>query len=404
MLEGQKRAKVDGYGDGHICVAGDFHDLPFADDAFDVVFIASAVHHTRRPEDVLREMVTRPGGVIHLENEPVGRTASLYQFRGNREGERTAYEEAIERLGLTRTVSSPFPGSRAEELFGMVENDRIPLPVYEDNLLGAGSVLQWSLDSFATIGPWETWLLSKPSAPEIAARLSRDVQEAALSFSARDRASGFSMPTEDQIWSLAYRLDAELNRGAMLPSEVNRYNASLFGAALKASIIKAGSAEPTRLFRRKLRDEGDVFVDDVPTREYGLELTNILPAPKDGDFGPDWMVIEESNGYHSLTDSKASNRMTLNVDCDGIAVLRTYSIAQETPYFFSVLRGDELVYRHCVTSSESHLAKFFVKRGQSIMVCHHDDDGAPVSADMHARIIPRFVPVRPSVYLGRHAA
>lgn len=43
--------------------AGDFHDLPYRDDWFDVVFVASAVHHTWRPERVVAEMlrVLRPG-------------------------------------------------------------------------------------------------------------------------------------------------------------------------------------------------------------------------------------------------------------------------------------------------------------------------------------------------------
>lgn len=412
VAEGQKRARDYGCGDGHTCVAGDFHDLPFADDSFDIVFIASAVHHTRRPGDVLREMVrvTRPGGVIHLENEPVGRIASLYQFRGNREGERTPFEEHIERLGLTRTVSSPFPGSRAEQLFGMVENERIPLEIYEETLLTAGAALQWSLDSAATIGSFEAWLLSRPSAEEIAARLMRDMEDAARLFSERDKASGFSVPNADQIWTLAYRLERELSTRVTSTGEANRLNASLFGAALKASIIKTASASVTAnglgsgLFRRKLREQDGVLVDDVATQDFGLELANILPPPGVADFGQDWTVVEEENGYRSLTNNEAFSRIKIDVDCDGIAVLRTYSIGQDAPYFFSVIRGDELVYRHCVTSSESHLAKFFVKRGERITICHHDSGGAPLTAKMLARMIPRFVPVRPRKRLGLWAA
>ena len=48
----------------------DFHELPFPDGSFDLVYIASAVHHTWEWQKVIQEMqrVTGKGGIIYLFN------------------------------------------------------------------------------------------------------------------------------------------------------------------------------------------------------------------------------------------------------------------------------------------------------------------------------------------------
>jgi ubiquinone/menaquinone biosynthesis C-methylase UbiE len=93
-------------------VAGDFHDLPFEDGYFDFVFCASSIHHTFRPWKVLREAmrVLRPSGVLHLENEPVGRALSFYGFRSNRHETFTVFEAELDRRGSLFTFASPFLG------------------------------------------------------------------------------------------------------------------------------------------------------------------------------------------------------------------------------------------------------------------------------------------------------
>src|SRR5262249_4568390 len=106
-LEGARAAGIDV---NATLVAGDFHDLPFSSDYFDVVFCASSIHHTFRPNRVLQEMlrVTRGGGALQLENEPIGRALSFYGFRSNRHAEFTPFEAELARRGTLFTFSSPF--------------------------------------------------------------------------------------------------------------------------------------------------------------------------------------------------------------------------------------------------------------------------------------------------------
>lgn len=110
-------------------VAGDFHSLPFETGEFDVVYIASALHHTWRWHHVLDELlrVTRIGGHLILENEPCRRELCLYRFRTNRSDDFTVAEALLDQQGLLRTVAEPYFGSRVEQLFGMTENQEIRL-------------------------------------------------------------------------------------------------------------------------------------------------------------------------------------------------------------------------------------------------------------------------------------
>ncbi len=54
-------------------VIADMHNLPFADDSFDVIFATATLHHAYDPGLMLREFrrVLRPGGVVLAINEPV---------------------------------------------------------------------------------------------------------------------------------------------------------------------------------------------------------------------------------------------------------------------------------------------------------------------------------------------
>lgn len=397
---GSKRALERGYRTTHTAVAGDFHSLPFEDDFFDITFIASAVHHTWRPWEVMREMVrvTRPGGVIHLENEPVGRDACLYSYRGNRPEEFTDYERALDNAGLTHTVTSPFPGSRAEKLFGIIENDRIPIEVYERALLSAGKALTWNVDVGACVNSFEIWLIEKrPTIEEIATRILSGVEAASAKFSIVDEAGGLNIPHPDQVWPLAYRIYTALS--GMNDGDA-RAKAKLFGGALKASVIKSGNrgvfqnllkSSPSGSFRRALRDVDGVLIDDSQAREHGVTFANVLPDPDKGEFGPDWYVMPEDNGSRSLAN--IGSDCYLPIDCgEGFLILRAYSAAANEPYYFTVTKNSEVVYSHCVARSESHLGKIYINKGDKIVVHHHDKDGLPVDVQFRSRLMPRFVP------------
>ena len=385
---GQQRAKDAGIEVENWAVAGDFHSLPFADGAFDLVFIASSVHHTYRPWLVMQEMirVTRPGGVIHIENEPITRTACLFQFRGNRPESFTAYERELERLGLTTTVSSPFPGTRAELLFGMIENDRIPLKVYEDNLRPAGRVLEWTYKEDVPFGSFEAWLMEGRTAQECADKLFELLNEAAEAFTVEDLANGFTLPGADEVWPLAYRLPDAIEAA----KKDEKARAELFGTGLRASIVKSGEGQIGTLFSRGLREDDGVFVDDSKARGLGVTFSNVMADPEVGQFGPDWHIMQEASGAYTLANEQAV--CTLPVDLGpGFLILRAYSVKADKPYRFTVLRDDEVVYSLWVVSSVSHLAKIYMEGGERIQISHHDDDGLPVDVRYFTRLLPRFV-------------
>jgi ubiquinone/menaquinone biosynthesis C-methylase UbiE len=102
----------------------DFHELPFDNDSFDIVYISSALHHTWEWEQVISEMcrVTDNNGYVYLYNEPCMREFCFYKFRSNRAHDLSDFEVEINRLGLLMTIAEPYLGTRAEALFGMVEN------------------------------------------------------------------------------------------------------------------------------------------------------------------------------------------------------------------------------------------------------------------------------------------
>ena len=98
---GRRSARRDGLPlDGTRLVAADFHQLPFEDAQFHLVYICSALHHTVRWTEVLAELVRvlAPGGLLFLENEPCLREFCFYRFRANREKSFTAFEKALDAL------------------------------------------------------------------------------------------------------------------------------------------------------------------------------------------------------------------------------------------------------------------------------------------------------------------
>lgn len=357
-------------------IAGDFHDLPFEDNMFDIVFVASAVHHTWQPWRVIAELgrVTRPGGIIHLENEPVARMACLYSFRGNRPSERTLFENKIDQLGLTHTVTSPFPGSRAESLFNIIENDRIPLGIYETALRSIGDIRHLELESGALIGQFENWLLhDHPQANEIASYLIERITTASKHLSSDDAACGITVPTPDAIWPLAYRLADAVK--ACNPEDKQTL-ARLFGAALQATTIKRGDAARKIGYRRELSCEGTVLIDDEAARGVGLSLINVAPAPVSGNFGEDWLPVLETGGHHSLCNLRSDCQLRF-YQVTGALVLRIFSVHTGQDYFLSVISNGKLRFRHHVARSESYLALIFVSPGDQLSVHMHMEDGSP---------------------------
>ena len=393
-------------------VAGDFHDLPFSTGYFDIVFCASSVHHTFQPWRVLREMlrVLRPGGVLRLENEPVGRALCFYGFRGNRAENFTPLEAELAERGLMYTVSSPFFGSRPEMLFGMTENDRIPLDMFMDVLTGEGEFA--SLQLTPQIGEFEQRILQLPRDADLEASLTSlllsEVRSVRVALTRRDQLLGVRLPETDDVWLLSYQIAPRLRRlNELTGVEADRETARLFGAALQATLVKHGNGvTATEMFRRPLSMHEGVL-DDLPSLP-GIRLhlsSQPIPAIEQGDRaalatvypGTDWQYDCSANGLSSMLNLASRCRIVLpDEDRISLLLLRLYVVAASEPYKV-ILRsnGAAEIATATVVSSESLLFRELLPAHcTELFVETRALDDSLVTYPLHFRIsVCRLIPV-----------
>jgi SAM-dependent methyltransferase len=211
---GARHARESGLDIGRVRrVATDFHDMPFADGAFDIVFICSALHHTLRWQVLLNEMlrVTAPGGLLILLNEPCRRDYCFYRFPVNRPAAFRPVETELDRLGILRTIAEPFVGSRPETLFGVVENQKMPLPEILQLLGSQGTVVDLTLNYQANMSSWDQSLLAARAVPQELANLRSTIEkgildrvaEARQKFTATDAALGIGFPDPAEVKAMA---------------------------------------------------------------------------------------------------------------------------------------------------------------------------------------------------------
>ena len=197
--------------EGTRLVAGDFHRLPFEDGQFDFVFICSALHHTMRWQQLLEDLirVVRPGGLLLLQNEPLLREFCFYKFRTNRIENFTPFEKKLDELEIIRTVAQPYLGSRPESMFGMVENQSIPLDSMLDVLAQDCRTLELTLNPEVCMTALEQEILGQRSlektelATWLTRRLEGLVAAAAEWLGPTERGLGFSLPSGAEIVALS---------------------------------------------------------------------------------------------------------------------------------------------------------------------------------------------------------
>jgi SAM-dependent methyltransferase len=404
-------ARSKGIRVGDVLVASDFHDLPFSSNYFDLVFVASSVHHTFRPWLMMDELfrVVRPSGIVHLENEPVGRLFCFYQYRGNRQECLTPFEAAVNERGLTWTLSSPYPGSRQEEIFGMIENDRIPLSIFLDTFATNGVTIDIDINS-VLMGDFEHSLLQLPRdqnlASAIAATLEAHFAELATKLSVRDVLMGFSVPRKETIWLLSYRAAQAIK--LLSPPDTSEYQkqiASLFGAPLKASVkkIEAGFEE-VEMFKRSVTQDQGVYLDVPPLTGVVLNLTDrrlpdintALPHKLETIYPPtEWINYKEASGLVSLLNRSASASIILpDLPHGGLMLIRFYAAAKESPYIVRFSIPDRTLDAQVICQSESRLARFIVPAGAvTVTMAMIGLDQEPIEdhASIHlsiARVVP----------------
>jgi ubiquinone/menaquinone biosynthesis C-methylase UbiE len=381
---------------------GDFHELPFSDGYFDLVFIASAVHHTYSPRKVIGEMfrVVRSGGIVHLENEPLARSFATYTFRCSRAGSYTPLEQALNDAQLLWIVSSPYPGSRAETLFSMVENERIPLALYRHALEQRGDIVDWQVNCDVRLGDLEREMLAFPVNDDLETNIGDWLLDKLSPLRPHvtqwETDSGRRLPNVDEVWELAYRV-GELRRQLALEPANESLIGKLFGGALKCTARKtSASAQSDILLTRHVELRGAVHYDDYVTARQGVNLKNLFP---EGDeerhiaaFFPasDWVVLREEGGVSSLANLGSSARViTTHFANQVLCLFRIYSVQAAEIYWIDFLRNGQVIYSHCVATSESHLARFVCAPGDDIEIRHRNRDGDLLNLAMHLRMIVR---------------
>ncbi len=393
-------------------VAGDFHDLPFGTGYFDVVFCASSIHHTFRPWRVLQEMmrVLRPGGALQLENEPIGRALCFYGFRSNRAGAYSPFEAKLAERGSLFTFSSPFPGSRPESLFGMIENDRIPLDIVLGTLTAEGDFV--ALQLVPQIGELERRVLALTRdidlESSLATLLLAELQTVRPSLTERDRLLGARLPGTDEVWRLSYEVSPRL-RGmtSLVGQDAEHETARLFGASLQATVVKRGSGDiATDLLCRPLPMQGRVY-DDLPVLPgVKLHLTaQPIPSIEAGDPPAlarvyptdDWEPYREENGLLSMLNLHARAQIILPaLPTPAMLLLRFYAVAAGEPYCVSLRSADGAELASVlVARSESFLLRELLPQCcTEISVETRTLDGKPLTLPRHVRLgVGRLIPV-----------
>lgn len=272
-------------------VAGDFHDLPFEDNAFDLVYICSALHHTWDWETVTNELqrVLAPGGVMFFENEPCRRSCCFYKFRVNRPHDFIDFENKLSDLGILRTVAEPYLGSRPESLFGMIENQTIPLNALLSQLNTNTRVVEATYNPESCMGDLEwSWVrqaglghlrLSK----QIAADLLSRIDQAIPCFDDISKGLGYSLPTDFEVYELANGVATQI---VNLPPESHvldfrRALSEIFGAAIQLVVTKPQIPglirNPAHFNRSVIHDDGVFFAFPPSVSRFLMSQNSLLP-------------------------------------------------------------------------------------------------------------------------------
>lgn len=279
---GREMAVELGFQDTVERVAGDFHDLPFADNYFDLVMISASIHHTRSPHQIIEEAmrVLTDKGLFYCQREPCERLFSFYQFNANRPAQHTQFETHLQKRDLMRLISSPCPGARNAEMFGRVENDRIPLEMYYEVFNRHGKVLEQVLYHDGLLTEMDKKILEKSDFPEatlsayIAELITDEVELAAPLLSKQDQLLGYSLPGEAEIQSLAEKTAAALKARPSNPRSVEWQKAmvKIFGGSLRFVVERqrSKSKRGSKKFRRVCKPINGVKLDNAVCTNSGL--------------------------------------------------------------------------------------------------------------------------------------
>jgi len=362
-------------------VAVDFHQLPFSDASFDVVYISSALHHTLRWEVVLGELmrVTAGKGILILQNEPCHREFCFYKFPTNRPEGYRPVEALLAQQGILKTVAEPYPGSRPESLFGMIENQKMPIKGILGKLEASGSIVSLEIDSDALLSDFDRSILAAPRMlPGLAHLIERGlmerVREANQLVDQTDEALGMQLPTYLEVADLANSTARRII--ALPPSTEQPYRialAALFGAALPIVAQKSPLNPDIRGSNELLYNHGSR--KDV-TLGYPPRLAAVLDIAQ--DLLPDIQVVANEELREHFDDAQwalhdgpdlrylilrgvAGNIVLRALPAEGefVVLLRAYANPLKAPFRLQLLAGDLEI-----AGVDVHQPESFLLRGQ----------------------------------------
>lgn len=388
-------------------VAADFHHLPFDDAQFHLVYLCSALHHTVRWPQVLAELmrVLVPGGVLFLENEPCLREFCFYQFRTNRQESFTAFEKALDALGAIRTIAEPYVGSRPEMLFGMIENQRIPLEALRQAVEKECRTVEFNVFPGRGVGKFEHQLLRRRAMEAgsleawLVSRLEQVCAQAASALGETEKGLGFSLPGGAEIAALARnivpavkaqpailapRVRQLLGRlthapERFLPKAYREGLARLFGAAVNIVAIKRGApgaGASGRLKEAYPEDEGVVLGFEPEIRRLLArrdtsfpEMQSATPEALQAVFPPpDWEFKVSAAGGRSVVSRSPSARILAPVAAGSLVLVRIYAARVDRPYRVGLFLGDAELAGMDVYQSESFLLSAIAERAGSLQI------------------------------------
>lgn len=287
---GRRMAKADGIAAQPRLVAGDFHVLPFEANSFDVVYICSAIHHTWKYDVVISELqrVLAPGGLLLVLNEPCHRQCCFYGFRTNRPTGFTKFESILNDLGILRTFAEPYLGSRPETLFGMIENQAMPLQHLLELFNSTTRIVDLVLTPETCLGELErSWIENRHLDSESLANIiERDLVErrveALQHFDEMAKGMQFNLPELSQLQPLAQEVARALCK---LPPESDGRQfriglSEIFGAAVQLVAEKpAGQVHrPEKDLREAFEEkDGIIYAFDSRIRRLLLHDSSVVP-------------------------------------------------------------------------------------------------------------------------------
>ena len=418
---GRQLALEAGFPDAVDRVVGDFHDLPFSDNHFDVAFISASIHHTRTPERIIGEAmrVLTDGGLFYCQREPCERLFSFYQFTANRAALYTPYERKIHERDMMRIISSPFPGARNAELFGRVENEHIPLDRYCETFAQYGTVLEevTYYDGLLT-RPDKEILTQADGLNEtelsryIYQYLMREIHtEIAPSFSDQDRHLGYSLPSEGAILAMANRTAHALKArpSDTKSKEYHRAMARIFGGSLRF-VVRRDRKEKTptnQKFRRSTTTSGNVKLDDAVYKWAGLTFWDrLLPDIKDADGKAlhasafpkkDWTFLNAGEHHRMMTANGSVAEIKPKLDRKALLVARyRVLVDKDMPFLrLRITQGKTELENVVVAQSEDRVFRLVFEPGDKpIRFTLSALDGSEVETKARLRIpILQAIPV-----------